>query len=143
MYTIKKILKAVIILIVTLWVAFFAIIIYAVITDYKPEKEEIISSSQSPSKLSDSTLITVLTWNIGYCGLDDSMDFFYDGGTKVITPRERFDQNYEAISAFLKSNDTLNFMLLQEVDRNSKRSYRLDEYNAIEEKLDYNSSQFA
>ena len=40
------------------------------------------------SVLSDSAEISLLTWNIGYCGLDKEMDFFYDGGTKVITPKE-------------------------------------------------------
>lgn len=143
MYTIKKILKAIIALIITLWVAFFGLIGYAIITDFKPEVKIIISEDDKPTALNDTSDITVLTWNIGYCGLDEDMDFFYDGGTKVITPREKFDENYTSVRDFLKANDSLQFMFLQEVDRKSKRSYKTDEYIGIESSLKTASSQFA
>ena len=143
MYTVKKILKAIIALIITLWVAFFGLIGYALLTDYKPEEKIIISEDDKPSALNDTSDITVLTWNIGYCGLDEDMDFFYDGGTKVITPREKFDENYTSVRDFLKANDSLQFMFLQEVDRKSKRSYKTDEYIGIESSIKTASSQFA
>lgn len=143
MYTVKKILKAIIVLIILLWVAFFGIIIYAVITDFKPDEKIILTTNGSPSVLSDTSEISLLTWNIGYCGLDDNMDFFYDGGTKVITPRLNFDENFSSVTDFLKKNDSIDFVLLQEVDRKSKRSYRIDEFNAIAERLQNYSSQFA
>ncbi|HEX2975010.1 MAG TPA: hypothetical protein VHO68_03660, partial [Bacteroidales bacterium] len=78
MNSVKKFLKAIIILIIALWVVFFALIGYAVITDYKPDEKITISENQSASAIRDSTL-KIVTWNIGYCGLDDAMDFFYDG----------------------------------------------------------------
>lgn len=143
MYTLKKILKTIIYIIIFLWIIFFGIIIYAVISDYKPEEKLVISGNGSPSVLISNSDISVLTWNIGYCGLDEEMDFFYDGGTRVITPRENFDRNIVAVSDFLKSNDSIDIVLLQEVDRKSKRSYRVDEYMVIEEDLSPFSSQFA
>ena len=143
MYTVKKILKAIIILIILLWVGFFGIILYAVITDFKPDEKINLATEGSPSVLNDSSEISLLTWNIGYCGLDASMDFFYDGGTKVITPRVNFDENFKAVSDFLEENDSIDFIMLQEVDRESKRSYRMDQYNAISERLHNVSSQFA
>jgi exonuclease III len=143
MYTIRKILKAIVALIITLWVAFFGLIGYAVISDYKPAEKIVISEDDSPAVLNDTSLITVLTWNIGYCGLDENMDFFYDGGTKVRTPRENFNENLTAVSDFLKKNDSIEFIFLQEVDRKSKRSYKTDEYEEIQNNLKPASSQFA
>jgi endonuclease/exonuclease/phosphatase family metal-dependent hydrolase len=143
MYTIKKILKAVIWLIITLWVLFFGIIAYALISDYRPAEKIVVFENDSPSVLNDSSEISLLTWNIGYCGLDENMDFFYDGGTQVITPKEGFNENYRAISDFLKNNDTIKYFFLQEVDRKSRRSYRKDEYTAFVNDLKPLSSQFA
>lgn len=143
MQTLKKFLKFIIILIIVLWVLFFGIIIYAVISDYKPDEKTIIAENPTPSVPGDSLGISLLTWNIGYCGLDREMDFFYDGGTKVRTPEPVFRENFKAVSDFIKSNDSIDFILLQEVDRKSKRSYKLDEYSAIEEKLSKSSAQFA
>jgi exonuclease III len=143
MQTLKKILKAVVILIIALWVLFFGIIIYAVISDYKPEEKITIAENVSAAALPDSVPVSVLTWNIGYCGLDEDMDFFYDGGTQVRTSREAFKRNYESVMNFLKGNDTVDFIFLQEVDRNSKRSYRTDEHEGISERIKTASAQFA
>lgn len=142
MNSVKKFLKAIIILIIALWVVFFALIGYAVITDYKPDEKVVISENPGTALLNDS-VYTILTWNIGYCGLDDEMDFFYDGGTKVRTPKEKFSENYSAISGFLKNIDSVDFYLLQEVDRKSKRSFRTDEYSGFIETIKPSSSQFA
>lgn len=143
MHTVKKFLKAVIILIIALWVIFFGIIIYGSISDYRPEDKIVIEESKTPAVIDDSAFISVLTWNIGYCGLDEKMDFFYDGGTQVRTSRESFNRNFSAVTDFLKGNDTIDFMLLQEVDRNSRRSYRTDEHAAIGDHLEISSAQFA
>jgi exonuclease III len=143
MYTIKKFLKAIIILIIALWVIFFGIIIYAVLTDYKPEGKVTIAENSNPVVLNDS-VFSILTWNIGYCGLDEDMDFFYDGGTQVRPPRESFERNFSQVSGFLgKTSDSIDFIFLQEVDRKSKRSYRMDEFAGIEDVMKMPSSQFA
>ncbi|HEX2968883.1 MAG TPA: endonuclease/exonuclease/phosphatase family protein [Bacteroidales bacterium] len=143
MYTIKKFLKAIIYIIISLWVVFFGIIIYGVISDYKPDEKILIEENKTPDIITDSSDISVLTWNIGYCGLDADMDFFYDGGTKVRTSRDSFNRNFSAISDFIRSNDSIDFIFLQEVDRKSKRSYRTDEFAAIKDHLESTSAQFA
>ena len=135
MKILKKIFKSVLILIVVLVLGFIGLIVYAVISDYKPEEKEVISQSDKPSVLNDSLTFTLLTWNIGYAGLDKDMDFFYDGGTKVITPEKNCRENISGIEDFLKGNDTIDFIFIQEIDRNSKRSYRIDEYERLSEKL--------
>jgi endonuclease/exonuclease/phosphatase family metal-dependent hydrolase len=71
------------------------------------------------------------------------MDFFYDGGTKVITPEKSCRENISKIGDFLKNNDTVDFIFLQEIDKNSKRSYRIDEKEKISNKLKKFNSFFA
>ncbi len=131
MKTLKKILKAVLIILAIVVLGFIGLIVYAVISDYKPEEKELISQSDNPSVLDDSLTLSLLTWNIGYAGLDKDMDFFKDGGTKVITPKDKCLDNIAAIGNFLEGNDTIDFIILQEVDRDSKRSYRVDQYEKI------------
>ena len=143
MSLLKKILKAFVIIILLIVIGLTGIIVYALISDYNPAEKIIISAAESPAKLNDSAEISILTWNIGYCGLDKAMDFFYDGGTKVITPEENFFRNLSSVLKFLKSNDTVDFIFLQEVDRKSKRSYKQDEFNAIENNLKNYSAYFA
>jgi len=135
MKILKKVFKSVLILLAVLILGFIGLIVYAVISDYKPEEEEVISQSDKPSVLNDSLTITLLTWNIGYAGLDKDMDFFYDGGTKVITPEKNCRENISGIGDFLKRNDTIDFIIIQEIDRNSKRSYKIDQYQSLSEKL--------
>jgi endonuclease/exonuclease/phosphatase family metal-dependent hydrolase len=135
MGVVKKILRIILILIIVVVLAFAGIIIYALASNYKPEPREILSVSNRPDKLSDTAVISLLTWNIGYCGLDREMDFFYDGGTKVITPKPEFTKNLNAVRKFLAENDTIDFILIQEIDKNSRRSYHCNEYDTINKAL--------
>ena len=45
------------------------------------------------------------------------MDFFYDGGTKVFTPREKCIENLDAVKRFIDNNDSIDFILIQEIDK--------------------------
>jgi endonuclease/exonuclease/phosphatase family metal-dependent hydrolase len=71
------------------------------------------------------------------------MDFFYDGGTKVITPRNKLIENFDAVKRFLKSNDTIDFFLIQEIDKKSKRSYRINEFDTLGKLMNGYHSSFA
>ena len=124
MKALKKILRIFLLIIAILITGFIGLLVYAKVTDFKPEDKEIIAQPENPSVLKDSISISLLSWNIGYAGLDKAMDFFKDGGTKVITPKDRCLENIARIGDFILNNDTVDFILLQEVDRDSKRSYR-------------------
>jgi endonuclease/exonuclease/phosphatase family metal-dependent hydrolase len=140
MKTVKRILKIFLFILLVIIAGFTGLIIYAVVSDYKPPETEVLARPENPALLRDSATISLLTWNIGYAGLDKDMDFFYDGGTKVRTPEEKCLDNLSGISDFLRKNDTIDFILIQEIDRNSKRSYHIDEYAKTSEVLkDYNS----
>jgi exonuclease III len=143
MKILKQILRLLLILILIAVIGFIGLIVYAVISNYKPAEQEVISLSDKPSVLNDSLIITLLTWNIGYAGLDKEMDFFYDGGTKVFTPESKCIDNLNGIRTFLKQNDSVDFMLIQEIDKASKRSYYLNEYDSLTNTLDEFSPFFA
>jgi len=130
MKIILRIINAALLLIIILVAGFAGLITYALITDFKPQ-EKLTISTAGTSVLSDTSEFTLLTWNIGYCGLDRDMDFFYDGGTKVITPKPRCTQNLEAVKAFLGANADADFIFIQEIDKRSKRSYLMNEYDSI------------
>ena len=127
----KKILKVLIYLILFVVVAFVSIILTAIVKDYKPEATSLITQASNADKLPDTLELTILNWNIGYCGLDKSMDFFYDGGEQVRPPRENVVKNLDGVLKHLKSYTDIDFFLLQEVDKKSKRSYRINEYDSI------------
>jgi endonuclease/exonuclease/phosphatase family metal-dependent hydrolase len=139
----KQILKIVLILVLVAITGFIGLIAYALISDYKPGEQEVITLTEKPSVLKDSLSITLLTWNIGYAGLDDKMDFFYDGGTKVFTPKTKCIDNIKGIKTFLQQNDSVDFMLIQEIDKHSKRSYYINEYDSLSRTLNKFSSFFA
>ncbi len=131
MKTLKKILRIFLLIIAIPVIGFIGLIVYAIASDYKPDEKELIAQAENPSVLKDSLSVSLLTWNIGYAGLDKDMDFFKDGGTKVITPKDKCLDNISFIGDFLLKNDTVDFILLQEIDRDSKRSYRIDQYEKI------------
>ncbi len=130
MKIIKFILK-IISVVITLFVLF---VLYATLSDYKPAPTEIVYKSENPDTIDVNSKLSIMIWNIGYCGLSDDMDFFYDGGEQVRTSKKNVYENFEFVKTELQSNDTLDFLLLQEVDIKSKRSYylnQLDSFNLI------------
>jgi endonuclease/exonuclease/phosphatase family metal-dependent hydrolase len=143
MKILKNILKAILILIAVLVLGFIGLILYAMVSEYKPHDKELIAQPDKPSLLKKSLTLSFLTWNIGYAGLDKDMDFFKDGGTKVMTTKNNCIENVSRIEDFLLKNDTIDFIYIQEIDRNSKRSYRIDEYEDISKKLPGYKSFFA
>lgn len=139
----KKILKTFLIFISLLAIGLIGLIVYALISDYKPGEKEIVFSSESPDKINDTLELSLLTWNIGYCGLDKEMDFFYDGGTKVKTPETKCIDNLLQVKKFLKQNDSIDFILIQELDKGSKRSYYINEYDTLVKTMDRHFPFFA
>ena len=143
MKRLKEILKIFLIVLAILLFGFIGLILYAIASDYKPDDKELIGRPDNPAVLKDSLTLNLLTWNIGYAGLDKNMDFFKDGGTKVITPEDKYLENISGIDDFLVKNDTVDFILLQEIDRDSKRSYRIDQYQRLSENLSGHNPFFA
>jgi len=122
---IKLIIGCTLCLAVVALLYFAIVLIYSTFTEFEPEPSEKISSNpQKPETIIPLPAeLSILTWNIGYCGLGKEMDFFYEGG-KMVRPDELQSRKYfKGITEFLTANDSVDFFLLQEVDFNSKRSY--------------------
>jgi endonuclease/exonuclease/phosphatase family metal-dependent hydrolase len=92
---------------------------------------------QSPQAVSGqltSDTLTILTWNTGYAGLGREMDFFMDGGRQTRATREQTEENLRKITGFLQQSGA-DILLLEEVDRHSRRSYSIDQLAAYREAL--------
>lgn len=138
-----KILKKIGLVILTLVILFILFLVYATLSDYKPPEKEVVSESNQPDTIFPDNKLSFLLWNIGYCGLGKNMDFFYDGGSQVRTSRETTIMNLSFVRQFLIDNDTCQFILLQEVDQKSKRTYRINEADTFNLALPLHKSFFA
>ncbi len=142
----KKMLKYLLLPPLAFVLYFVAVLLIAYFKDYKPERIERLSlHSPEPKEIMALPLDTfsIMSWNIGYAGLGAEEDFFYDGGQMVRPTEERINQNLTGISDFLLDHDNVSFILLQEVDRGSKRSYEQDQEKFLLNELWFYSGAFA
>jgi endonuclease/exonuclease/phosphatase family metal-dependent hydrolase len=110
------------------------LLVDATIHDYSPEEREALSclAGNPDQKVLPDTL-TLISWNLGYAGLGAEMDFFYDGGQRVRPEEDYFNTCQADIMEQLRSMRGADFVLLQEVDRQAKRSYYSDQVSRIAE----------
>ncbi len=119
-----------------------ALVAWLLLSEWRPDSVERTTYEACGVELPDT--LTLVSWNIGYAGLGEAMDFFYDGGERVRDTPEQSDENLRAIIAQLQELSYADFVLLQEVDICSKRSYGVDQARAISEALEgYRHSAFA
>jgi len=122
-----------------------SIILYSLLTEFKPELATKIETDMPAQAIRFKPVpnkISMLNWNIGYCGLGKDMDFFYDGGKMVRPSKEQNQTYFDGVKAFLKTQKT-DFVLLQEVDRFSKRSYKFDQYLNLRKEIPQVCGAFA
>ena len=103
-------------------------------TDYRPPEYQSVSPDKQSERLLDNDRDTfnVLLWNIGYCGLGEHSDFFYDGGENVRPNPNNYDKYWNGVYSYIaKHRDSQDFILLQEVDRDSRRSYHHDQFEGL------------
>ena len=132
----KKILK--IFLYIILFVVLLAVLFFGwlTVTEYRPadrESVEIVNSGDvSGKQISVEDDLNVLSWNIGYAGLGKDSDFFMDGGTSVqAADRETVQSYLNGIAETASSQEDTDIYMFQEVDIDSKRSYRMDERESL------------
>jgi endonuclease/exonuclease/phosphatase family metal-dependent hydrolase len=113
---------------------FVLLLILGTLLDYRPDQVTLLAEPCEAPRLQDS-VFDLMIWNIGYCGLGDNMDFFYDGGKAVRSTHDRVEENLSAVIDYVGSLDAVDFFLLQEVDLQSRRSYRINQLDALQEVL--------
>jgi endonuclease/exonuclease/phosphatase family metal-dependent hydrolase len=105
-----------------------AFLLFATVTDYKPaEKETLIMAKASLPDTIPAGKLELYTWNIGYCGLGKKMDFFYEDGKMVRPEKDYYEQCRDGIIYQLATLSKLDFILLQEVDQQSERTFLDDQ----------------
>lgn len=116
---------------------------YGTVTDWQPEGVDpatvyapVAADATPPQTVSDST-ITLTTWNVGYGGLGADADFFLDagafytsGGRMVRSPEDHVERYARGIVQQVGAME-VDFVLLQEVDSLSARSYYRPEVDEI------------
>ena len=124
----KRVLRVIGCILLVLVLAVVAVIGYLTLTEYRPEAQETAAVSGEETRVLDpSKTVKVLSWNTGYAGLDDGVDFFMDGGTMVNPSGEEvIRENMQAIADVIADTDA-DIYLLQEVDRNCSRTKGIDE----------------
>lgn len=134
----------ILLLIISVFIAYLLVVLMLnTYKDYKPESKTLLPPGKSKSDtLVYDQVYAVLSWNIGYAGLGDQADFFYDGGRMVAPPRNDFENNFRNILDRLRRSDSIPFILLQEVDTASSRSYYVNQFREINNVLPAHHSLF-
>ena len=127
----KKLLKIILGIICVIVLGFAGLVGYATLSDYKPAPTSLVFENSDAKVIAGQKQFNLMIWNIGYGGLSRDMDFFYDGGKQVRTAQKNVENNLTAIKEFIAQQKDIDFFLLQEVDKKSKRSYSINEYSKI------------
>jgi len=142
----KKLLKILGTILLIIVILMAAVLIFVTVTEYRPadtEDVEIQSGEGADAKAQPGQTYELLSWNIGYSSLDETVDFFMDGGTGVnAESQEKVLGNLSAIEDFLL-NENADFIFLQEVDENSTRSKHVEEKASIQQTLYNMNSLYA
>lgn len=135
MKTFKKVGKIVLIVVVVLAAVLGGLLVYLTVTEYRPESVETLELPSGTRTVAAGDEVSVVSFNTGYAGLGKDADFFMDGGTQVNPKsRELVEQNLSGIAKILSSLPA-DAYLLQEVDLDSGRTYRIDEATFYEREL--------
>jgi endonuclease/exonuclease/phosphatase family metal-dependent hydrolase len=122
-------------------------ILIALVTKFKPKPIEELMLNQAAVAVKTDTAnnqeLRFLIWNIGYGGLGADVDFFYDDGKMVITPQSLVRRYIQGIYETIELFKNYDFILLQEVDINSRRSHGINLAEGILSFIPDNSSVFA
>ncbi len=140
----KKILKSILGIIIAIVVIAAGYIGFMVVTDYKPDEQISIEVENNKSEVINSKNdISITTFNIGYGTMDDTVDFFMDGGVMSRgVSKERTLENMDGIINTIKELDS-DIVFLQEVDVKATRSFKVNELEMIQDNFKDYSNNFA
>ena len=129
----RKLLKAILILLLIVVIAFGGFLGFLTATEYKPAAVEpleprTLNTEPNPVPAEE---LKVLSWNIGYAGLGKEQDFFMDGGTHARPGSSEIVSRYLNGIANSIADSEADLMLLQEVDTDSARTFGIDETTAL------------
>lgn len=152
---IKKIIKILCITLIALITIVIGYLTYLVcqynrIDDNKSYKEDILNNQETLLKINNK--YSAVSYNIGFGAYSQDYSFFLDSdvlkdGTKIVGKyskaysKEEVLKNTNGVIDFLKTASS-DFVLLQEIDTKSTRSYKVNQYDLIKEQLLEHASVF-
>lgn len=141
---VKRTLKWLGWVVITLIALLVVFLIYMKVVDYIPPAHvKLQAGNNSSITMKQGEPFKVTTFNIGYAGLDQGVDFFMDGGTMSrSSSKAQTEANLNAVTDLLGKTRSGVYML-QEVDINSSRSQHINEANMISGSLPEYSHTFA
>ena len=135
----RKLRRILLVVVAIVAVYLLVVIGYGTLTDWKPNGVDALtapSPTSPPAAVITDSLLTFVTWNVGYGGLGAEDYFFYNRGDffwtdlgKARAPRSNVDRYVAGQDLTLRSTDS-RFFFLQEVDSASRRSYYTDQVTA-------------
>lgn len=127
-----------------LGIAAAAVLLLFTIAEYRPAPSEALTpDGTSSAVLNTGDSLTVMTWNLGYCALDETADFFMDGGSPIMkTTAQQIMRNLEGIRDEIQTINP-DILFLQEVDQDSARSRHVNEKAFLQEAFPEYQSTFA
>ncbi len=125
-------LKLILIVILIVLLGVGGLLGYLTYAEYKPadrEPLEFFNTTLSADALPLGESIDLLSWNIGYAGLGAGSDFFMDGGKSARSADKMQVSEYLGgiYSTIYNSELEPDLILLQEVDKDSSRTFGIDE----------------
>jgi endonuclease/exonuclease/phosphatase family metal-dependent hydrolase len=142
-----KIFKILLIVLFSAFLLFALFLICVTAAGYRPKSVETLTVEDNPETTGEleragldeiikkNREMSVVTFNTGYCGLDREQEFFMDGGKNSrSSSREQTLVNLENITDFLEREGPA-FVLLQEADVKSTRSFYINQKDLINKKL--------
>lgn len=143
----KSILKTIGIIILSV-IAFVFIVIslyFAILTikEYKPEEVTSLAVTNNNTKTVEvENPISLLLYNLGFAAYVQDFSFFFDGGTESKTfSKETSEKVFDNTAKLINKLDP-DFLLLQEIDKNTPRGGNFDQDKYLSNLIskDYNSS---
>ncbi|AQP53615.1 endonuclease [Vagococcus penaei] len=135
----KRFLRYSLFLLVTIVVLILGLVGFLTLREYRPAEVTALNVTAGTHELAEKQDLSFVTYNIGYGGLGATEDFFMDGG-RTVQPKDKtmITTNLTGISDTLK-NLPADIYLLQEVDRQSKRSFGINQEKYLSEQLNLDS----
>ena len=103
-----------------LLISFFSLyvigaILYGMATEHHfPDQLKLSEELELVQAISD-TSFEFISWNIGYVGLGEESDFFYDGGEDVLTSKDLIQKNMDGVIDFIIDHSYVDFFLLNDL----------------------------
>lgn len=139
-----KIVRFILIAIGLIIIALVTFLTVISVKDYNPSSvTELQIQGKSTVTIDTITFFRLISWNLGYSGLGKEMDFFYDGGEMVRANKKLANKYLNENLSFLQIQSDADFIFLQEVDVDSKRSYHKNQVVLIRQALPLFEYSFA